>query len=250
MERGPGARATLLRLLHLSAPLFFLWLDCLAAGTALSVLAGRWRRAGPRLIAMGAQLFTVWGEVLQQKYYFTTAWEEVTSLSKLSGCCTSARSADDKKHQFFTSVVFPLSLTVSINFWAVYWLDPALLEDLGILQEYVTPSLNHSLHTGIVVVPLLELLLNPELVFPEEVWPAAAIKVIFAYGVFSMPLAIVCPGCVYPFSRNLSTPQRFLFMLVNMSLSVAIYGAEKRLYRMIWGRVDGSSRRSNGLKLS
>jgi hypothetical protein len=50
---------------------------------------------------------------------------------------------------------------VSVNFWVLYsLLDPALIEDTHVLQDFVPSWMNHSLHSYVLVFTLAELLLS------------------------------------------------------------------------------------------
>ena len=50
---------------------------------------------------------------------------------------------------------------VTVNFWVLNsLLDPALIEDTQVLQDYVPSWMNHSLHTAVLFFTLAELLLT------------------------------------------------------------------------------------------
>ena len=50
---------------------------------------------------------------------------------------------------------------VTVNFWVLNsLLDPALIEDTQVLQDYVPSWMNHSLHTTVLLFTLAELLLT------------------------------------------------------------------------------------------
>jgi hypothetical protein len=48
-----------------------------------------------------------------------------------------------------------------VNFWVLNGLlDPALIEDTHVLQDYVPSWMNHSLHSSVLLFTLTELLLT------------------------------------------------------------------------------------------
>jgi hypothetical protein len=50
---------------------------------------------------------------------------------------------------------------VTVNFWALtLLLDPALIEDTHVFQDYVPGWMDHSLHTSVLLFTLAELLLS------------------------------------------------------------------------------------------
>jgi hypothetical protein len=50
---------------------------------------------------------------------------------------------------------------VTVNFWVLNsLLDPALIEDTQVLQDYVPSWMNHSLHTTVLLFALVELVLT------------------------------------------------------------------------------------------
>jgi hypothetical protein len=50
---------------------------------------------------------------------------------------------------------------VTVNFWVLNCLlDPALIEDSQVLQNYVPGWMDHSLHTSVLLFTLAELLLS------------------------------------------------------------------------------------------
>lgn len=60
----------------------------------------------------------------------------------------------------FQEGLFVMQL-VTVNFWVLnLLLDPALIEDTQVLQDYVPSWMNHSLHTSVLLFTLAELLLS------------------------------------------------------------------------------------------
>jgi hypothetical protein len=50
---------------------------------------------------------------------------------------------------------------VTVNFWVLNsLLDPALIEDTHVLQDYVPSWMNHSLHTAVLLFTFVEILLT------------------------------------------------------------------------------------------
>ncbi|KAF4519364.1 hypothetical protein B566_EDAN011370 [Ephemera danica] len=64
------------------------------------------------------------------------------------------------KQRFFGSILLPSACLTAVNFWVIFWLVPHLMFDD--LVAFYPGFLNHSMHTLVVPLVLLELFLTPQ----------------------------------------------------------------------------------------
>jgi hypothetical protein len=84
---------------------------------------------------------------------------------------------------------------VTVNFWVLNLLmDPALIEDTHVLQDYVPSWMNHSLHSYMLVFTAAELVLSPRHYPP---WMAVG-RLMSAAVVLAYASWWVCPQSVKP----------------------------------------------------
>nr|CAD7405829.1 unnamed protein product [Timema cristinae]CAD7429449.1 unnamed protein product [Timema monikensis] len=160
-------KTMVLPLFHSSVVLYFVWLDYHAL-TAVYTLLCRHRVILQSLYVLGLQYFTLWGQFLQQLYFVSCVLKDVLLYTPDKKLPRTKRCLNYLRGALFPSVVFPISVVMSINFWCFYNIDPTLWEDLGAFRDVIPLWLNHALHTNIVVLCVLEVALNPQLRYPDR----------------------------------------------------------------------------------
>lgn len=121
---------------------------------------------------------------------------------------------------FFSSLIFPITSTVSIAFWSVYWVDRKSVcppQDPECFVDYVFS--NHALHTAPIFTSLLESLV----VYHKAQW--GFLKGIMGWMIYisfyiSLVywIATVQGFWVYPFLSKLSVVNRALFLFGGFGL--------------------------------
>ncbi|EEB12170.1 Androgen-induced protein, putative [Pediculus humanus corporis] len=56
----------------------------------------------------------------------------------------------------FSSIVFPLSILVTINFWAIYSYYPRVIDEDNVTESFFPSWVNHGLHTTILLLACIE----------------------------------------------------------------------------------------------
>ncbi|KAK6623779.1 hypothetical protein RUM44_010635 [Polyplax serrata] len=136
----------------------------------------------------------------------------------------------------FTSIVFPLSILVTINFWAIYSNYPRVIDEDNVTESYFPSWVNHGLHSSILLLTVVEkfLVYRP--------YPAR----MSAFLGFSTVLTMYWSTCTvlyfiggvwpYPLVSLMTTWQVLLYVYVNIILGCAIIRLGESLNNKIWGK--------------
>jgi len=89
---------------------------------------------------------------------------------------------------------------VTVNFWVLNSvLDPALIEDTQVLQDYVPSWMNHSLHTAVLLFTFVELLLTfrryPQWTAPGRLMSAVVVLAYTSWWVELAPCDLRSHNC-------------------------------------------------------
>ncbi|XP_023714275.1 androgen-dependent TFPI-regulating protein-like isoform X2 [Cryptotermes secundus] len=214
-------------------------MDVLYALKLLEVLSARTDLLWAHYRGLGLQFFTVWSQVAQQGYFFVAFAYDVIEPSNNVFTKRLKKLLRIFKAVFFTSVVVPTAVLVSVNFWALNSLfDPALIDDTHAYEDFVPSWMNHSLHSYVLVFALAELLLSCR-TYPG--WTALgrlrSTVVVLAYASWVALTVLVGSAWPYPYLRLMSIPQLLAYLVANCGLAAWAYSLGEYINTAVWGRI-------------
>jgi len=174
---------------------------------------------------------TNWTFTLETIYFFFALGEEVLSLFK------GREKLKDKVHKyknyFFTVLVAPMALLVSIVFWGIWAIDRNLIFPT-VMDQYLPPWINHSLHTMTSIIVLLEMYLCFHK-YPSFKPALLGITLyLLCYSICLMMTYYQSGAWLYPVFKTLSWTLRITFCLATYVLAIALYGAQYFLNSLLW----------------
>ncbi|XP_069692278.1 androgen-induced gene 1 protein-like isoform X2 [Periplaneta americana] len=142
------------------------------------------------------------------------------------------------KAVFFSSVVIPTSILVSVNYWVLdSLLDPALLEDTHVLQDYVPRWIDHNLHTSVLLFSLAELLLCYR---PYPRWASLgqvrSTVVVLAYTSWVILAVLIGSAWPYTFLKYMTMTEKLGYLMANCALAAWSYSLGEYINTIIWGK--------------
>ncbi|XP_054269413.1 androgen-dependent TFPI-regulating protein-like [Macrosteles quadrilineatus] len=174
---------------------------------------------------------TNWTFTLQTIYFLVALVEDVLSVFK--GQERLKDKVNKFKNYFFTVLVAPMALLVSIVFWGIWSVDRNLIFPT-VLDKYLPPWINHSLHTTTSVVVLLEMYLCFHK-YPSFKPALLGITLyLLCYSVCLMLTYYQSGAWLYPVFKTLNWTLRITFCLATYVLAIALYGAQYFLNKVFW----------------
>lgn len=163
------------------------------------------------------------------KLKFLTYWDLLLQFSFFTLLLVTQSLLKIKKNSIiklidtlFFSLALPVSLIVSVTFWILYAIDREIILPVAI-EKYYPVWLNHSTHTLVAILPLVEMLLG-NYKRPSNKLGLSILNIfMISYLLLILYLALVDDLWVYPFLNLLNWPQRIAFFIVNFMFTSGCY---------------------------
>lgn len=174
---------------------------------------------------------TNWTFTLQTIYFFLALGEEILALVK--GAEKIKSQVNKLKNYFFTVLVAPMALVVTITFWSFWLVDRELIFP-RVMDQVLPAWVNHSLHTTTSVLVLMEMYLS---FHKYPAFKPALLGITVYLAVYTLCLIgtyLQSGFWLYPVFKMLSWTLRIIFCLGVYVLAVAIYGAGYMFNKVLW----------------
>ncbi|CAH1247420.1 AIG1 [Branchiostoma lanceolatum] len=132
------------------------------------------------------------------------------------------------------SVLFPMSMIVTVVFWGMYAVDRELIFPAA-LDKIIPPWINHVWHTTVVPVLLLEMYLVHHRHPSRRAGLTGAVTVGIVYLIWVLIVAQVGGFWVYPFMAAMSNFQFFLFCCLVAVIGCSFYLLGEFCNKIFWG---------------
>jgi len=165
--------------------------------------------------------------ILQCGYY---------SLALSTSLCGAERRASllRARDWLFTSLAFPMGQFVSLLFWALCCVDPALVLPPAV-APWLPPALNHAMHTLPSLAGLAEAVLEPHVHRRGLLRVMPMYGALAAYLLWMLEVRIHGGFWVYPVFDGLSPLQRTAFILLLAIPAQVCQVAGEHLHAAVWG---------------
>ncbi|XP_046672629.1 androgen-dependent TFPI-regulating protein-like isoform X1 [Homalodisca vitripennis] len=174
---------------------------------------------------------TNWTFTLQTTYFYIALGGEILALFK--GREKIKERINQFKNYFFTVLVAPMALVVSIVFWSVWFVDRELIFPI-VMDKFLPPWINHSLHTTTSVIVLLEMYMCFHK-YPAFKPALLGITLYLLLYSFCLLGTYYQSGIwLYPIFKMLNWTLRVVICLATYILAVALYGAGYFLNKVLW----------------
>ncbi|XP_066269636.1 androgen-induced gene 1 protein-like isoform X5 [Branchiostoma lanceolatum] len=137
------------------------------------------------------------------------------------------------------SVLFPMSMIVTVVFWGMYAVDRELIFPAA-LDKIIPPWVNHVWHTTVVPVLLLEMYLVHHRHPSRQAGLTGAVTVGIVYLIWVLIVAQVGGFWVYPFMAAMSNFQFFLFCCFVAVIGCSFYLLGEFCNKIFWGSMETS----------
>ncbi|KAI1287814.1 Androgen-induced -like protein [Halotydeus destructor] len=179
--------------------------------------------------------FTNWNAVFQIIFFLSCLCKQFTSSVKFDSRKTTKRGL------FFHGVIFPCSVLVCVFFWSFFmtYRDMVIPADS---EVFLTPLVNHILHTQIVIGMLIEgfLVEHPR---PKTKDGLLVLFTIFGfYNLCVFYLGTAYGAWVYPILGVMSGGARVAFGLVMVLVNYGLYRLGGLYYSILWGDTEVKAR--------
>uniref|UniRef100_A0A1B6CJJ6 Uncharacterized protein n=1 Tax=Clastoptera arizonana TaxID=38151 RepID=A0A1B6CJJ6_9HEMI len=156
---------------------------------------------------------SIWTHVLQQIYFYLYVFDCITS--KRFHWLVKANNF------LFYSLVFPLSLFVTLLFWALYFYNRDLIYP-EILDGEVSQVINHAFHTTPMLIITLQLLIMPDI---KPSFKAAVSGLTLVLGIYTVILILLfkAQGKWIYVLFNIMTYQQVTVVLIVSYISTVIF---------------------------
>ncbi|XP_066269638.1 androgen-induced gene 1 protein-like isoform X7 [Branchiostoma lanceolatum] len=186
---------------------------------------------------------------LQYRSLFFTTWN-LMGHTVFFGSCVLAdliegvlgkKAAGLRKVQDYVlaSVLFPMSMIVTVVFWGMYAVDRELIFPAA-LDKIIPPWVNHVWHTTVVPVLLLEMYLVHHRHPSRQAGLTGAVTVGIVYLIWVLIVAQVGGFWVYPFMAAMSNFQFFLFCCFVAVIGCSFYLLGEFCNKIFWGSMETS----------
>ncbi|KAJ9601339.1 hypothetical protein L9F63_000477 [Diploptera punctata] len=164
--------------------------------------------------------FTGWNFTVQIIYFMTCVTEDIMRLMKHTSVPNDwIRRVKDF---IFTSLFFPGTLFVTLMFWIVYLIDRKLVCPVAV--EVVVPSwINHSIHTVIIVVLVIEMRITRHRYSKRSLGLAALAIYLTAYDILFFNAFITDGAWIYPLYQVLNWFYRMLLLVTSTTTIFGFY---------------------------
>ncbi|XP_078585888.1 androgen-induced gene 1 protein-like isoform X1 [Branchiostoma floridae x Branchiostoma japonicum] len=132
------------------------------------------------------------------------------------------------------SVLFPMSMIVTVVFWGIYAVDRDMIFPPS-MDKIIPPWINHVWHTTVVPVLLLEMYLVHHRQPSRRAGLTGAVTVGIIYLIWVLIVAHVGGFWVYPFMAAMNNFQFFLFCCFTAVIGCCFYLLGEFCNKMFWG---------------
>lgn len=162
---------------------------------------------------------------------------EGSRSSKVRVCAKHLVNSDKQKRDYvFSSMLYPVSVLVTLMYWGVYAIDPNLIVSPKLARyEAVHGFANHAKHTAPTVTTVLESLTvrhKPPTSFTKGIlgWVLYALS----YIVYVHWIAYKGGFWVYPLLEKLAPAHRMLFFAGMFTIGCVVYQVGVDIIRVVW----------------
>ncbi|CAH1642962.1 unnamed protein product [Spodoptera littoralis] len=181
------------------------------------------------------RFLTIWNVYMQVMYMALGLSCDVLTLTNQGKDSSLLKSLKTIRDPLFSNIVVPISVTVSLSFWAIFSYDRALILPPSV-DKTITPISNHIMHTYIVPIALWELLFRPR---KRPDTHLANLLMLNLYAAFYLVVIVVGyleQGLwVYPILDKLyGTIYFYLFIASAVIMTNTFYNLQWYLNDLIW----------------
>ncbi|XP_049948431.1 androgen-dependent TFPI-regulating protein-like isoform X4 [Schistocerca serialis cubense] len=232
--------------LHASQAAYYLWLDFCVFHTVRRLLRIT-EHMHTIMFCYGLDFTTVWNQVLQQVYVFSSLWVDI--VKAFPGRFPYSRKAASAVRNFlFPACVVPINTIVLVLFWSLYLSAPHMIEDRGIMERYLESWMNHCLHTNIIIISLMEIIIcAPK--FPSRRRAFVTIVgMVLLYSITASSCRMLGGPWAYPIVKIMfSNWMSFIvFQAICISIGFSGYIVAERINNLVHGEQRKIMNASNG----
>lgn len=178
------------------------------------------------------KFFTVWTYAAQTTLFLLCLVHDLTRI--LSASNPLRRSTMYIRDTFFVALAMPMALSVSTVFWGMVSIDRELVFP-KFLDPVLPPWLNHTLHTLISILVVVELFAEPHVVPSLRLTLSLILTVMIAYSSMLFYEYTRSGIWIYPVFEMLSWPGKVALALGIGVFTVGLAVAGRWLVRKVWG---------------
>ncbi|XP_059062574.1 androgen-dependent TFPI-regulating protein-like [Achroia grisella] len=197
----------------------------------------------PRIAAyaeLQARFFTCWTFFLQIVCAFSglicdtlVLWNTSNKDYKLPKYLRGFRNT------LFSAIVWPCTWLVFLFFWTLYIYDRSLIYP-EFVDDYLTPTSNHIMHTAIIPIVLWEVVFQPRYIPKSHARNLKHLTFhLVLYFIVMIYTYVERNVWIYPvFKRLYGTPYFFIVLASLLLICVIFYYIQWFLTKIIWGRLE------------
>ncbi|GAM16959.1 hypothetical protein SAMD00019534_001340 [Acytostelium subglobosum LB1] len=191
---------------------------------------------------------TVWGQLIHFVFFFMATIVDLMDITSIGQSEPGLYYAFLKcRDLVYRSIAFPIGMFITLMFWILYNIDPALL--MVDAPTSYPPVLNHIQHTMPAVVMVIEMLfVNHQ--YHRQLKPVVAglpttanvyqdVGQVVSFNLTYLSILVVSRYVqghwVYPFFEMIPLHSKIIFIFSSSCLSVSLYIITRQLNRWRWG---------------